>query len=234
MGAFRVRGGGRGRIWAFAGIAHAQTEVQLPEIVVTSSGWVAPPVRPASGGSAPAPLYVITPTGRAKSISRVVGTTQIITRETIERSTAKSVTDLLADNAVGFQSEWTRGQTSLNIRGGATEGQGRDFRSQVLVLINGHRAGTANLSKLSIADIDRIEIVRGPSSVVYGSQNMGGVVNLIMKTGRSAPGSFLDAATGPCHRGGSARRRACRAAGSRRGSATCSAASRNSISLAPS
>ncbi|MBX9847571.1 MAG: TonB-dependent receptor [Xanthobacteraceae bacterium] len=181
--------------------AQAQEEVQLPEIIVTPSGRVAPPARPASSGSATAqtpvyPQYVVTPTGRPESISRVVGTVQIITRDTIERSTAKSVTELLADNAVGFQSEWTRGQTSLNIRGGATEGQGRDFRSQVLVLINGHRAGTANLSKLSIADIDRIEIVRGPSSVVYGSQNMGGVINLIMKTGRSAPGSFLDAATG--------------------------------------
>ena len=93
-----------------------------------------------------------TPTGRTESISRVVGTTQIIGREAIERSTARSVAELMAENAVGFLSEWTPGQTSLNIRGAATEGQGRDFRSQVLVLINGHRAGTANISKLSIAD----------------------------------------------------------------------------------
>src|SRR4029078_630174 len=114
---------------------------------------------------------------------------QIIENSEIERSTAKSVTELLAENAVGFMSEWTPGQTSINIRGAATEGQGRDFRSQVLVLLNGHRAGTANISKLSIADIDRIEIVRGPSSVVYGSQNMGGVINIIMKTGRPAPGN---------------------------------------------
>jgi vitamin B12 transporter len=178
--------------------AEAQEQsAQLPAIVVTSSGRVEPrPAAPATGASESRPVYVTTPTGRAESISRVVGTTQIITRETIERSTARSVTELLAENAVGFQSQWTPGQTSLNIRGAATEGQGRDFRSQVLVLINGHRAGTANISKLSPADIERIEIVRGPSSVVYGSQNMGGVVNLIMKTGLSAPGSFLNASTG--------------------------------------
>ena len=56
----------------------------------------------------------------------------------------------------------------------------------MLILINGHRAGTANISKLSIADVERIEIVRGPSSVIYGSQNMGGVINIILKTGRTA------------------------------------------------
>ena len=122
----------------------------------------------------------------------MVGPVQIIENSEIERSTAKSVTDLLAQNAVGFMSEWTPGQTSINIRGAATDGQGRDFKSQVLVLINGHRAGTANLSKMSLADIDRIEIVRGPSSVIYGSQNMGGVINIIMKTGRTAPGTFVE------------------------------------------
>ena len=121
---------------------------------------------------------------------------QIIHQDRIEKSTARSVTDLLAENAVGFMSEWTPGQTSINIRGAATDGQGRDFRSQVLVLINGHRAGTANVSKLSVADIQRIEIVRGPASVVYGSQNMGGVINIILKTGRTAPGNLVEASIG--------------------------------------
>ena len=92
----------------------------------------------------------------------------MIDRDKIDHSDAKSVTDLLAESAVGLRANAPR-QTSINIRGAATEGQGRDFKSQVLVLINGHRAGTANVSKLSIADVDRIEIVRYPSFVVYGS-----------------------------------------------------------------
>lgn len=141
-------------------------------------------------------IVVTTPSSRPEPVSSVAGTVQVINREKIERSTAKSVTDLLAENAVGFMSEWTPGQTSINIRGAATEGQGRDFRSQVLVLLNGHRAGTANISKLSLADVDRIEIVRGPSSVVYGSQNMGGVINIILKTGRTAPGTLVEGAGG--------------------------------------
>ncbi len=139
---------------------------------------------------------VVTATGRPELRSDITGTIQVIDQQRIETSSAKSVTDLLAENAVGFFSEWTPGQTSINIRGGASDGQGRDFRSEVLVLINGRRAGTANLSKLSPADVERIEIVRGPSSVVYGSQNIGGIINIIMKTGRTAPGTFAEAAGG--------------------------------------
>ena len=169
--------------------AIAQSTLELPEIMVTQS-------RQQRRVVAPTNEIVVTPTGRPEPVSRIVGTTQVIDREKIENSSAKSVTDLLAENAVGFLSEWSPGQTSINIRGAATDGQGRDFRSQVLVLVNGHRAGTANVSKLSLADIERIEIVRGPASVVYGSQNMGGVINIITKTGRTAPGVFIDANAG--------------------------------------
>jgi vitamin B12 transporter len=158
---------------------------------------------PATAQQAPAapspgilPEVVVTATGRPEAVTRIAGTVQVIDGDKIAKSPAKSITDLLAENAVGFMSEWTAGQTSLNIRGAATEGQGRDFKSEVLILVNGHRAGTANISKLSIADVERIEIVRGPSSVVYGSANMGGVVNIILKTGRTAPGSLVEASAG--------------------------------------
>ncbi|THU02614.1 TonB-dependent receptor [Lampropedia puyangensis] len=133
----------------------------------------------------------VTATSRPEERSRIAATTQVIDRASIERSSAQSITDLLAENAVGFFSEWTAAQTSINLRGAATDGQGRDFRSQVLVLVNGRRAGTANISKLSPSDVDRIEIVRGPSSVVYGSQNMGGVINIIMKRGYNAQGNHV-------------------------------------------
>jgi vitamin B12 transporter len=175
-------------------------------LLVSTVIWLSPVAaqQPPDAGSAqlptgPSPIMqetVVTATGRPEPVTNIAGTIQIIDGDKIEKSTAKSVTDLLAESAVGFMSQWTAGQTSLNIRGGATEGQGRDFKSEVLILINGHRAGTANISKLSIADVERIEIVRGPSSVVYGSQNMGGVVNIILKTGRTASGNLIEGETG--------------------------------------
>ncbi|HHJ4328429.1 TPA: TonB-dependent receptor, partial [Klebsiella pneumoniae] len=131
-----------------------------------------------------------------ESLKDSTATVQIISREQIERSPARSLTDLLASHAVGFLSEWAPGQTSLNIRGGATDGQGRDFRSQVTVLLNGRRAGTANLSKLSPSQVARIEVIRGPASVIYGSQAIGGVVNIITRSGQNSEGNALSLQTG--------------------------------------
>ncbi len=141
-------------------------------------------------------VIIVTATGRPEARERLPGTVQVIDEAEIARSTARSITDLVAENAVAFLSEWTPGQTSINIRGGASDGQGRDFRSQVLVLVNGRRAGTANLSKLSPSDIARIEVVRGPSSVVYGSQNIGGVINLITRDGQTGRGAAVDLTVG--------------------------------------
>jgi vitamin B12 transporter len=179
--------------------------IVLPGIEVETAASTAQPVKKKAAAqkqSGPAAsavsseALVVTPSGRQEARGKVAGTVQVIDRAVIERSTSQSVTELLRENAVGFFSEWTPGQTSINIRGAATDGQGKDFRSQVLVLLNGHRAGTANLSKLSLADVDRIEIVRGPASVVYGSQNLGGVINIILKTGRSAPGTLVEGSIG--------------------------------------
>src|SRR5258706_3276170 len=139
---------------------------------------------------------VVTAPGRSEPLSQAASTIQVISEETNRNSNAKSVTDLLAENAVGFMSEWTPGQTLLNIRGGATEGQGKDFRSEVQILLNGRRAGTANISKLSLADVLRIEIIRGPASVVYGSQAIGGTGSIITRNSQNTAGRYIAGATG--------------------------------------
>lgn len=56
-------------------------------------------------------------------------------------------------------------------------------RSYTLLLINGKPAGTTNLSSFNTQSLDRVEIIKGPNSVLYGSDAMGGVINLITKKG---------------------------------------------------
>ncbi|MDR3037774.1 MAG: TonB-dependent receptor [Candidatus Adiutrix sp.] len=121
---------------------------------------------------------------------KATATIKVIDEESIAESHAQSMTDLLAEHSVGFLSEWTPGQTSINMRGGASDGQGKDFKGQVMVLINGRRAGTANISKLSPTDVARVEIMKGPASVMYGSQAIGGIINIILKNGRNTQGGL--------------------------------------------
>jgi vitamin B12 transporter len=74
--------------------------------------------------------------------------------------------------------------TSISIRGASP--------NQVQVLLDGVRVKSPTLGQAELADIspdliERIEVVRGPQSTLYGADAIGGVVNIITKKGRGAP-----------------------------------------------
>ncbi|SEF53544.1 TonB-dependent receptor [Algoriphagus boritolerans] len=86
-------------------------------------------------------------------------------------------------------SEILREQTGLQIEGDHGAGlqmQGLDS-DYILILLDGEpligrTAGTFDLDRISVSNIERIEILRGPSSAIYGSEAMAGVVNIITKS----------------------------------------------------
>lgn len=69
-------------------------------------------------------------------------------------------------------------------------------RSYTLILINGKPSGTNNLSGLSMDNVDRIEIVKGPYSVLYGSDAMAGVINVITKQGTKQQEAAISLSSG--------------------------------------
>ncbi len=69
-------------------------------------------------------------------------------------------------------------------------------RSYVLVLINGKPSGTTNLSVISMDNVERVEVVKGPYSVLYGSDAMAGVINVITKQGTDHPEAVVSIESG--------------------------------------
>jgi len=58
--------------------------------------------------------------------------------------------------------------------------------------LNGRRAGTGNVAKIMTKNIERVEIIKGPASVQYGSAAVGGVVNIITRKGEGKPSFFAE------------------------------------------
>ena len=108
----------------------------------------------------------------------------VIDREQIERSAATDLLDLLGSQA-GVQIRDTMGdgnRASLSLRG-----FGENAMNNTLVLVDGRRLNQPTLSgpdlnSVPLANIERIEIIRGAGTVLYGDQAVGGVVNIITRT----------------------------------------------------
>ncbi len=123
---------------------------------------------------------VVTATRTAQPIEKVGASVTVITQPAIEASQATSVVELLAQQpGVSFTRNGGPGETtSINIRGAETQ--------HTVVLIDGVKLndpsstqGGFNSGNLLIGDISRIEVLRGAQSTLWGSQAIGGVVNIV-------------------------------------------------------
>ncbi len=128
------------------------------------------------------PDIVVTAERVGQDQSAVSADVTVIDREQIERSQARTVADILRLQAgIDVAASGGPGKvTSVFLRGGNS--------GQTLVLIDGVRVGSATTggfdwAHLSTADIERIEIVRGAQSSLYGADAMAGVIQIFTRTG---------------------------------------------------
>lgn len=143
----------------FSSFAHAET---LPEFVGET--------------------IVVTPTRASQKLAAALQHTSLITRADIESSTATDLPTLLRQES-GVEIAQTGGigtQSAIRMRGGESD--------HVLVLIDGVRVNSATtgataIDQILLDEIDRIEIVRGNVSSVYGSEAIGGVVQIFTRRG---------------------------------------------------
>jgi vitamin B12 transporter len=140
---------------------------------------------------------VVVSASRVPEMKREITTNiQVIGQEDIELSTADTLGELLAEKSIGHIHKYPGTLTSIGIRGFRTDSHGNDLKGKVLVLLNGRRAGTGNVAKIMTKNVERIEIIRGPSSVQYGSAAIGGLVNVITKQGQGEPSGFIQGGLG--------------------------------------
>lgn len=123
---------------------------------------------------------VVTGTRTPERAQRATVKTDVITREEADRRGATSVADALAT-----QPGLVVNPGSYGFLGGVSAVQIQGFdRDRVLILEDGERVvgdvgGAIDLAAIPTADLDRIEVVSGPTSSLYGSAALGGVVNII-------------------------------------------------------
>lgn len=141
------------------------------------------------------PATVITRTTNLKAPTPASVT--VIDREQIERSVSSNLLDLLRNQA-GLQIRDTMGdgnRAALSLRG-----FGENAMNNTLVLVDGRRLNQPTLSgpdlnSVPLANIERIEIIRGAGTVLYGDQAVGGVVNIITRT-PSSNEAYIEATHG--------------------------------------
>ena len=140
---------------------------------------------------------VVVTAGRVKEKKKeITSNVTIINAGEIKNSSAKDLGGLLTEKGIGHSQRYPGALNSIGIRGFRTEAHGNDLEGYVLILVNGRRAGTGNAAKIATKNIERVEIIRGPASVQYGSAAMGGVVNVITRQGKDKPSVFVEGMLG--------------------------------------
>ncbi|HET6767110.1 MAG TPA: TonB-dependent receptor plug domain-containing protein, partial [Chitinophagaceae bacterium] len=127
---------------------------------------------------------VVTATRTERKLSNVAVPVQIISKKAITQSGSVRLNDILSEQTGLYI---TSGGATTSAGGGVfgngiqIQGLSPDY---TLILLDGEpiigrQGGVIDLSRLAVGNIKKVEIVKGPSSSLYGSEAMGGVVNII-------------------------------------------------------
>ena len=129
---------------------------------------------------------IVTATRTAQTVDESLASVTVITREQIEQQQADDLVTLLTSvSGIDLTNNGGPGKTtSIFMRGTSSK--------HILVMIDGIKIGSATLGSIAfqhipVSQIERIEIVRGPRSSLYGSNAIGGIIQIFTKEGKGEP-----------------------------------------------
>jgi vitamin B12 transporter len=127
---------------------------------------------------------VITATRTKEKQKDVPSNLEVITAKEIEASGEKTLGDIIGEKVTGHYHRYSGLSQPAGLMGNLyANDMGDDTSNRIVVLIDGHRLGTGNMGKIPPEIVDRIEVIKGSASALYGSAAMGGVINIITKKG---------------------------------------------------
>ncbi|NCS66152.1 MAG: TonB-dependent receptor, partial [Betaproteobacteria bacterium] len=138
---------------------------------------------------------VVTAARTPQPLRTALGDVTVVTAEQIRQAGQTTLADVLQTQpGVEISSNGGPGTTASVYLRGANAGH-------TLVLVDGMRLGSATtgataLENIPIDQIERIEILRGPASHLYGSDAIGGVIQIFTKSGQGAPRANFSAGLG--------------------------------------
>ncbi|MDR2611578.1 MAG: TonB-dependent receptor [Deltaproteobacteria bacterium] len=132
---------------------------------------------------------VVSASKHEETMREVTSSVTVIDTPTIERTVGNNLQALLVEQ--GFQAysfggtNYGNAATSLlYVRGYGQSSMGfSEVNAYTMVLLNGHRINNSALNTLSLVNIERVEVIRGPAAVQYGPSALGGIVNIITRRG---------------------------------------------------
>lgn len=171
---------------AFPGLAAHNQPPRRIALATLTALLTLTPAAPALAAEATLAPVVVTATRQPTRSNELLADVSVLTRADIEQAGHGSLEALLAQEAgVEFTANGGPGTNSSVFLRGAN---GR----HTLVLIDGLRMGSATsgdvaFSRLPLSQIERIEILRGPASSLYGADAIGGVIQIFTRQGQSGP-----------------------------------------------
>ena len=131
-----------------------------------------------------------------QKITEAPASVTIVTSDDIRKYGYSTLSEILS-SVGGFYTTYDRDYSFIGVRGFQRPG---DFNSRILILVDGHRMNDSVYESVligtdaivAVGDIERVEVIRGPSSSIYGTGAFFGVINIVTRRGQGLGGMEVE------------------------------------------